>query len=243
MLHRKGTVVDHNAALPPEPAEGGGDAERARRLWQVALGVASSGHDLNNWLTVAISNLEFAQLELGRPVEELELCRSALQGAQALMRNVLMGDAHAESSCDATLAVRGVLRMTRSLWADQPGVSVTAELLPSLRAAMPLHDLQRVLLNLLLNAIDAVEGQGTISMSVAPAGSSVAVEVRNSAVATRARFQGEQVTPFASTKPSGVGLGLPGSEQLAQRAGGRLIIYQHPTGDTAVRLIVPGIAG
>ena len=222
-------------ALPADQ----GDAARAQRLWEVALGVASGGHDLNNWLTIAISNLEFAQLELGRPVEELELCRSALQGARELMRDILAGQPRRDVSCDVTQAVRGVLRMARSLWSERPNVVVETELPHGVRAAMALPELQRVVLNLLLNALDAVGDCGRVGVRVARADATVLVEVRNTGGPIEAWYHGESARPFVSSKPSGVGLGLPGSDMLARRAGGRLVVAQHPTGDTVVRLIVP----
>jgi len=229
--------VSTNTATMSTDVSPVGETERVLRLWDLALGVASCGHDLNNWLTVALSNLELAQAELEHPSDELARCHAAIHGAIALMQQAMRGGGADEASCDVAGSLQGVLRLVGSLWPTQHVVA--AELPPLPSVAISRRDLQRVLLNLLMNAMAAVPADGTVTLRAWPERETVVVEVRDTGPGFAKIALGEQVQPFVSSVAAGFGLGLAGSALLVRRIGGRLVLDKEREGGAIVRITLP----
>ncbi len=109
--------------------------------------------------------------------------------------------------------------------------------LPAVRAAR--DHLTQVVLNLVLNAIDATETGGGIRVSARRAGASVELTVeddgRGIGVADRCRlFQ-----PFFTTKPHGTGLGLFVCRQIIEEIGGRITYRSEPGAGSTFRIELP----
>jgi two-component system NtrC family sensor kinase len=109
------------------------------------------------------------------------------------------------------------------------------------RATIPRRDVQRVVLNLLLNAVAAVPVGGMITVRAWPEGDSVVIEVRDTGPGFPEAALGEYVQPFVSTHTTGYGLGLAGSALLVQRAGGRFMVSKPAEGGAAVQFTVPAV--
>jgi signal transduction histidine kinase len=107
------------------------------------------------------------------------------------------------------------------------GVEVVCALPPGLPpAAASASRLTQVLLNLLLNAADAVAGAGTITIDGRADGDRVELRVRDSGPGVAAADREHVFDPFFTTKEpgKGTGLGLSISRQLAEAFGGTLTL-------------------
>lgn len=87
--------------------------------------------------------------------------------------------------------------------------------------------IEDAVLNLLLNAIDAIDGAGTITVRVyeiAPAGGAneVVIEVADIGRGIAAEDLPRIFSPFYTTHPEGTGLGLPAVRGIARAHGGRV---------------------
>ncbi|PZQ51255.1 MAG: sensor histidine kinase [Rhodovulum sulfidophilum] len=84
--------------------------------------------------------------------------------------------------------------------------------------------LEQILVNLLGNALDALKGRPdpTITIAVAAHGETVAITVRDNGPGIDAAARAALFMPFNTTKPTGLGLGLVISEELAREFGGAL---------------------
>jgi signal transduction histidine kinase len=128
------------------------------------------------------------------------------------------------------------------------GVSVVRELdedLPEIEAYG--SELNQVWTNLVDNAIDAMDGAGTLTLRAAadPDGDGVRVSVCDSGPGIPPEVRARLFEPFATTKPpgKGTGLGLHISHNVVARHGGRIDVESSPEGTcfvVALPLLIPG---
>jgi two-component system nitrogen regulation sensor histidine kinase GlnL len=111
--------------------------------------------------------------------------------------------------------------------------------------------LAQVFLNLVRNALQAMEGAGSLSVATrmtlehrlrGPTGEqtpTIAVEVRDSGPGIAEDVLAKLATPFFTTRPKGTGLGLAVSRHWVARHGGSLQIESAPGAGTRVRVVLP----
>jgi C4-dicarboxylate-specific signal transduction histidine kinase len=127
---------------------------------------------------------------------------------------------------DINDAIRDVIELTRAE-AAMNGVLLQTELadgLPLVRGDRV--ELQQVILNLIMNALEAMsgtsEGARELLITSARANSDVLVTVRDSGPGLPATGLERLFEPFNTTKPTGLGMGLSICRSIIQAHGGRL---------------------
>jgi len=131
-------------------------------------------------------------------------------------------------------------------------VSINREFDPSIPEIEADADrLAQVFLNLVRNALQAMEGGGTLTIATrmtlehrlrGPAGDQVptiAVEVRDTGPGIAEDVLAKLATPFFTTRPKGTGLGLAVSKHWIARHGGSLAIESTRGAGTRVRVVLP----
>lgn len=198
---------------------------------------ASLAHELTQPLTAILSNAQAAVRLLAADPPDVEEVRASLadivdddkraadviKGVRALLKRGDPGYA----PVDANDVVRQVAALVRNE-AITRGVDLNLEL--AYRPTPVLGDrvqLQQVILNLLLNAIEVVgEGErGSRKISVRTAervGKDVLVAVRDSGPGVDAALADRLFEPFYTTKGEGLGMGLAVSRSIVERHGGRI---------------------
>ncbi|NTU78357.1 MAG: GAF domain-containing protein [Chloroflexales bacterium] len=231
-------------------------SERLRALGELASGVA---HDFNNLLA---SILGHTQLLLGQPhaprlVEELRVIeRAALDGAASVRR--LQGFAQTNRSLPAEPVDLGEiivesLAITRPRWRDGPqsrGVAIRVD--RDLGAIPPFGGdgpaLRDLVTNLVLNAIDAMPGGGTLRLrtlcleaTVSPLGQPTALlEVSDTGMGMSTEVQDHIFDPFFTTKgPQGTGMGLAMVYGIVQRHQGLISVASEPGSGTSFSIYLP----
>lgn len=245
---------------------------RAQRLDAVGRVAGGLAHDLNNLLVVMVSNLGLAeeslaeaQAEVGvEPIaslrQDLDEMKLAVDRAGQLTSKLLEfaqrpdGQSGITHVIDAVEAVAGLI--ARSLGA---GVKLLVEVeddLPPV-AADPVK-LERALVNLVINASDAMPDGGSVrivarGLRAAPAvadrrgGSrptpaAVVVEVIDDGVGMDANVQARAFEPLYTTKgEDGTGLGLVTVAAFADEIDGTVRLESTPGEGTCVALILPAI--
>ncbi len=104
------------------------------------------------------------------------------------------------------------------------------------------HGIQQILVNLLINAADALQHQGKISITACRSGADqVVVQVRDSGGGIDPQHVERVFEPFFTTKSpnEGTGLGLSISYGIAQSLGGSLELHPQPQGGTCATLTLP----
>ena len=109
---------------------------------------------------------------------------------------------------------------------------------------LPLLELDRgqikqVILNLLMNAIQAIEQQGEITITTRREASEVILEIADTGCGIPAKDLERIFAPFFSSKPSGTGLGLPVARRIVESHHGRLELSSLPDQGTVACLRLP----
>jgi PAS domain S-box-containing protein len=220
-------------------------AQKLDAVGQLAGGVA---HDFNNLLTVIAGN---AQLTLiTDDVEEIhentrEILRAA-QRASELVRQLLVfsrADAAEARVLDLNAVVRGVRRMLDRLLEENVEVEID---LADEDAAVFIEQsqLEQVLLNLAVNARDAMPGGGLLTLSTRADATSVRLVVRDTGTGMDAETAARIFDPFFTTKPrgAGTGLGLSTAYGLVTKAGGSLQVDSRVGEGTTFTVTLPRVA-
>jgi two-component system CheB/CheR fusion protein len=101
------------------------------------------------------------------------------------------------------------------------------------------EQLQTVLLNLLLNAAQAIGGKGRIELRSGAADGAYAIRVRDDGPGVPAEIRERVFEPFVTTKHRGTGLGLPIAKRVVEMHGGHITIDCPPGGGTEVTVTLP----
>jgi two-component system, LuxR family, sensor kinase FixL len=120
-----------------------------------------------------------------------------------------------------------------------PGVG-----LPS--AAAGRVEVQQVMINLVLNGLDAMQGaarENLLEIATCQDGGHLHLIVRDHGPGIPAETMPRLFEPFVTTKPGGLGLGLAISRGIAERFRGELNAENHPEGGAVFRLTLPALPG
>jgi signal transduction histidine kinase len=103
------------------------------------------------------------------------------------------------------------------------------------------RELEQVLLNLLINAAQAIEGGGIVRVSTAFHGGEVEIAVADTGCGIPGELLERIFDPFFTTKPAGegTGLGLSISHEIVRRHGGRILVDSDVGRGTQVRIRLP----
>ncbi|MBI2495236.1 MAG: GAF domain-containing protein, partial [Candidatus Omnitrophica bacterium] len=202
-------------------------SEKLASLGQLASGMA---HEIHNPLTIISGE---AQLYLerfkGQDPKVDEVLRSIIEECQRaadITRRILrfakpspadLAPVNLKTTIEETLALGGYqVRMDRF----NCTVSVPDDL-PKVRGSQ--NQLQEVLLNLILNACQAMgENGGALTISASAHNSEVILTVKDTGPGIPAKALTKVFDPFYTTKPTGTGLGLFVSQRIIQAHGGTI---------------------
>jgi two-component system, cell cycle sensor histidine kinase and response regulator CckA len=236
-------------------------AQRMESLGTLAGGIA---HDLNNVLAPILLALELLAVGEDDP-RRLELLRtvgSSTQRGADMVQQVLSfarGVSGAEVPLDVGVLIDDVLGIVRETFPRAVRIErrVEAPIAPVVGDATQLH---QVLMNLLVNARDALPGGGTVRVrastveldehyaAVTPevrAGTYVAIDVEDDGHGMRPEVVDRVFEPFFTTKShgDGTGLGLSTSLAIVRGHGGHVRVYSEPGRGTTFRVHLPVAVG
>ena len=99
--------------------------------------------------------------------------------------------------------------------------------------------LKIVFQNLLMNGAQAMQGQGTIQVTIEPTGTACRVTFRDNGPGIPPDVLAQIFKPFFTTKARGTGLGLPMAKRIVEAHGGTITIDSPPGGGTTVTVRLP----
>jgi signal transduction histidine kinase len=142
---------------------------------------------------------------------------------------------------NAVLEMALALSATRSPAASASPIALEKQLAPVPAIMADPMQLQQVLLNLVLNAVDAMGGGGTLRVrtSVPDRAGAVQIEISDTGHGIRSEHADKIFQPFFTTKAEGTGLGLAISKRLVEQHGGSICTAPNPGGGTVFRVRLP----
>jgi signal transduction histidine kinase len=122
----------------------------------------------------------------------------------------------------------------------QHGVRLVLELDPAVGTQqIDAREMRKALLNLLLNAVEAMPDGGTLGIRTRRAGDLVTLVIEDSGCGMDDETRARMFDLFFTTKPNGTGLGMAITRSVVDRHGGRLSIDSTPGRGTRVRIELP----
>ena len=235
---------------------------QAQKMEAVGLLTAGIAHDFNNLLTIVSGNIALLAAQLDQSDERRrKFIASAMSSCEraADLTQRLLSFARREPVDPQALDINTVINRMFDLASHSLGGQITVEC----RLAEDLwpvfvdpHQLENALLNLALNARDAMESRGKLTIETmnlhqgepahpaepdAPIGDYVAILIGDTGMGMPPEVRDKAFDPFFTTKEAGkgTGLGLAQVNGFVTRSGGYCMLDSEPGRGTTVKVYLP----
>lgn len=233
-------------------------AQKMEAIGKLTGGVA---HDFNNVLQVLRGNLELLQSRCARDQWMMERLGNAIEAVErgATLASQLLAFGRRQALRPEPVNLGSMVRNTDDLLRRALGETIEVETVVSgglWNAFVDAHQLENILLNLAINARDAMPDGGKLTLELAnamlddnyvrslsdvPAGQYVMLSVTDTGCGMSADVLEKAFDPFFTTKAEGqgTGLGLSMAYGFVKQSGGHIRIYSEPGHGTTVRIYLP----
>lgn len=221
------------------------EMERAQQLATVGELASGIAHEVRNPLTGVLGALDLALQRLpagdqGRPL---------LEEAQAQLRRIeattsqLLRYARPPELRELLIDPNGLLERAAHIvepHARAARVEIRLEPAPQSTPVRADPELMvQVLVNLMLNGVDAMEPGGVLTVWVTHRPPQVLIGVQDTGAGVSPEVHADIFRPFFTTKSQGTGLGLPISRQIVERHGGQIRLEDTPGGGATFVVALP----
>lgn len=236
IIGRQAVLSLNNFRLSEELSE-------AREMAAVAKVSAFVIHDLKNLAYTFSLMMENAECHIGEADFQEDLVKS-IRSTVAKM-NALIAKLKAfpekmelqRESVDLVILVNETLDEVRKV---KPTIGFDVAMVPA-EASADVLELRKVVLNLLLNACDAVGAAGMIRVRTARRDAEAVISVEDNGCGMSPAFvQGHLFKPFRTTKEKGLGIGLCQCKQIVEAHGGRIEVESREGEGTVFTVVLPG---
>jgi len=233
-------------------------AQKMEAVGQLTGGIA---HDFNNILAIITGNLELLRIRVEHDPNILKFADSALAGTNRgadITRKLLVFSGQRSGDAELMVVNESITRLqefiAKSLTAS---IDVKTQLADDLWSTeISPGDFEDAIINLALNARDAMPEGGTLTIETANkvldevfvrynptarVGEFVMIAVSDTGTGMTAEVKEKVFEPFFSTKDTGkgTGLGLSMVYGFVQRSNGHVMIYSEPGSGTTFRVFLP----
>jgi len=212
------------------------------------VGNLTSGiaHDFNNLLTIvssASSTLRRTAASHHEPREALDDLDEATNRAVLLIRQLVsLGRSNTADAeiVDLSSVVGALAKMLPRLLG--PGIQVKTELLEQGWVRASRVALEQIVLNLAVNARDAMASGGEFGLCIAVRDRDIQLTARDTGAGMTEQVVARIFEPFYTTKSAGTGLGLSTVQRLVQQLGGTIKVESSPGQGSCFSLVLPRAA-
>jgi PAS domain S-box-containing protein len=231
--------------------------QKLESIGRLAGGVA---HDFNNLLTSILGFLDLARASQAPGAPAIELLDGAALAAKrgATLTRQMLAFARKQIVNPTVVVLDDVVEsmtpMMRRLVGEELEVNVALSSAPG-RVRVDVGGLEQVIMNLVVNARDAIDGPGRITIATGSAeldagyardhattpGHHLFLAVSDTGTGMTAEVAAHAFEPFFTTKPvgKGTGLGLAMCEGIVRQAGGHITLESAPGRGSTLRVYLP----
>ena len=221
-------------------------------IGEITAGVA---HEINNPVAVIQGNVDVMRETLGSAAgsveTELSLIDRQITRITAIVGKLLQFARPGDFSGSDTSVTLEAAVVDCLVLVDHEltvyNIVVETKLLKTSAILIDPGEMQQVIVNLIMNAVQAMGHNGTLTLSLKNAiqegQSGVCLTIRDSGPGIEADRTSKVFDPFFTTKlGNGTGLGLSISQTIIQRAGGLISVQNHPSGGAEFRVWLPSVS-
>lgn len=216
---------------------------RAERLAAVGEVAAELAHEIRNPLAgiqMAFANFR-SEIEEPQQLERLDMINGELKRVAVLLNDMLDQSRHhpeAAVNFNIVTLLRDLTALTR--YQISPAIELEVQTTAEIIVHLPESMVRQALLNLLLNAADAIGQQsGKISLAVISNPQTLIVNVSDDGIGFPQEMLEYGIRPFRSSRQRGTGIGLAMVQRFVKSIGGSLKLSNHPPHGATVSLILP----
>ena len=226
--------------------------ERQEKLSSLGVLAAGVAHEIRNPLTAIKARL-FIQMKSLKPgsgeMADAGIIGQEINRLERIVKDFLIFARPSEPQLSLVPAA-SPLREARKLIApplSQKQIALQIEEGPPATIEVDPEQIKQVLINLIQNAADSIERNGTITLRVRLDSlrrennpiSTVILEVQDTGKGIPVEVQKRLFDPFFSTKEGGTGLGLSIASRIVEKQGGFLIYHTSPDHGTTFGIVLP----
>jgi signal transduction histidine kinase len=220
-------------------------ASIAHEIRQPLAAIASSGSAGLNWLQHKAPNIDEACYALERIIKASHRADDVIKGVRAMFRS----EPTARVAVDVNELVRQVLLLVeRPIESNDIALETTLADDPVPTTMADPVQLQQVILNLIMNAVEAMSGSGSAAddrtrrlhiVTRADQTGNVLLLIEDSGPGFDETVAENLFKPFVTTKPNGMGMGLPICKSIIEQHGGTLTAASFPSRGATFQIMLP----
>lgn len=221
--------------------------ERLAALGQMSAGIA---HEIRNPLGIISSSAQLIEKKLagdsaGIP-QLIDIIQEESSRINSLVSAFISFGSPAKPAlhpCNPATLLSRAADHVESLARQQKVAIIVERSDPELSIMADMEMMQQVLLNLLLNALAAVQPEGQIRLRAYAKDARVCMEVEDNGCGIPEELQNKIFDPFFTTRPEGTGLGLANAFRIVELHGGELKVRSTPGVGSVFTICLPAMEG
>jgi signal transduction histidine kinase len=226
--------------------------ERQQKLATLGTLAAGIAHEIRNPLTslkARLYTLEKHLQNVPAARKDTDIISAEISRLEHIVQDVLSFARPSDPKLEI-IAADTIIREVHGLMSpdlESRGLQLVVESSPELLIRVDSGHLKQVLVNLVRNAAEAIDGKGTVTLRTRPARApfggretaAVILEVADDGKGIPPEVEKRLFDPFFSTKETGTGLGLPIAARIVERHGGLLQYQTRPGHGTTFGVVLP----
>jgi signal transduction histidine kinase len=206
---------------------------------------AGAAHDIGNLFASVMGHTQLIQQYAPDALQpDLRTIEQAARDGHHLLRRVLSSQIQVHESAlmaraNVGQAISDALQLTQPFWVDRPEITIVSDapVLPP----VPIHpvDVREVLVNLIMNAIAAMQEGGVLAVRAELQQNQIAIHVSDTGIGIAPHQQGLIFQPFQTTRSTGIGLGLSTAQAIVETYGGIIEVASNVGQGTVFTVLLP----